>query len=463
MRILFAAHQFLPEHHAGTEMMTLAIARELKARGHEPHVLAAKRSVGASGIDPGAIEDYDVEGIPVRRVGRPPEGFKRPYELDYRNDLIAARARKYAEAVVPDIVHVMHLQGLSASVLPISKELGLPVVFMATDFWSVCPVVDLRRHDGVMCTGPEIDHCVRCLVKKRGGPRAERLLRWTPRPALSAGVKLADSPLRRASFALRQTRALAERPEHIRERLDFVDRVITPSRFMRDMLLRNDVGAGKTEVSRHGIDTSSIERTPRRPGLPRPLRIGFIGTLGPHKGCDVLIRAFRLLPPELGATLTIHGNLQCFAPFVSYLRELVGDQPGIVFAGPFPPNQAGSALADMDVLAIPSRWYENAPLVIPEAFAAGVPVVATDLGGMAEAVEPEVNGLLFELEDHDDLARQLRRLGEEDGLLDRLRDGTGTVKTIQQDVDEMEALYESLVHGIGVATPPAADADPRAL
>jgi glycosyltransferase involved in cell wall biosynthesis len=83
--------------------------------------------------------------------------------------------------------------------------------------------------------------------------------------------------------------------------------------------------------------------------------------------------------------------------------------------------------------------------VIFEAFAAGIPVVATDLGGMSEFVSHERNGLLFGLEDTHDLARQLRRLIEEPGLLGRLRAGIEPVKTVQENVDELEALYGGLL------------------
>ena len=82
MKILFAAHQFFPEHYAGVETVTLGLARELRARGHETYVLAPKRSILGNDIRPGEIEDYEFTGIPVRRVGRPEEGFSRPYRLD---------------------------------------------------------------------------------------------------------------------------------------------------------------------------------------------------------------------------------------------------------------------------------------------------------------------------------------------------------------------------------------------
>ena len=190
MRILFTVHQFFPDHRAGVEIVTLGLAKELKKRGHEPYVLAAKRSVPGSGIEPGETEDYDYEGIPVRRIGRPEEGLSRPYRLNYENEALAQRAREYALKVRPDLAHLMHLQGLSASIIPAFKKLGLPVVYTAADFWTVCPVVDLHRHDGVLCTGPEVSHCVRCIASPQPGPTAEEPWRTGYRAPRSEGASL---------------------------------------------------------------------------------------------------------------------------------------------------------------------------------------------------------------------------------------------------------------------------------
>jgi glycosyltransferase involved in cell wall biosynthesis len=443
VRILFAAHQFFPEHYAGVETVTLSLAQEFKARGHEPYVLAPKRSIPVNDIEPGEVEDYEFGGIPVRRVGRPKEGISRPYSLDYENEVMAGRTREYMRKVEPDIVHAEHFQGLSASVIPAIKEFGVPLVYTATDFWTFCPVVDLRRHDGVMCRGPEISHCTRCIASRYPGTRMKQAVDLTPPGAIKVAGALSGTRLSGLSQSLRQVRALKERPERIREKMRLVDHVIVYTHLMRELLLANGIGAGKIEVSHYGIDTSGIRREDR-PFSP-PLRVGFVGTLAPHKGCDVLIRAFRDLPPELGATLDIYGNLERFKPFVEELRALAGGDGRIDFAGPFAREEVGDVLSRMDVLVVPSRWYENGPGVIFEAFAAGIPVVATNLGGMSEFVRHERDGLLFGLEDPGDLARQLRRLIEEPGLLERLRTGIEPVKTVQKNVDELETLYGGLL------------------
>jgi glycosyltransferase involved in cell wall biosynthesis len=446
VKILFAAHQFFPEHYAGVETVTLGLARELRARGHETYVLAPKRSIPGNNIRPGEIEDYKFAGVPVRRVGRPKEGLSRPYRLNYENEVMAERAREYMRKVGPDIVHAEHFQGLSASVIPVVKELGVPLVYTATDFWTFCPVVDLRRHDGVLCKGPELAHCIRCIVSRHPATRTEPAVDLIPNVALRAAGGLSGTPLSKISRPLRQVGALKERPGYIRKRMELVDHIIAYTRLTRDLLLANGIGAGKIEVSHYGIDTSGIRAARRAPDhTPQQLRVGFMGTLAPHKGCDILIQAFKSLPPELGATLAIHGNLERFRSFVEELRRAAGADKRITFAGPFLHENLGHILAEMDVLVVPSRWYENGPGVIFEAFAAGVPVVATDLGGMSEFVRHEEDGLLFELENAEDLARQLRRLVEEPGLLDKLRAGIRPVKTVQENVDELEELYGRLL------------------
>ena len=89
-------------------------------------------------------------------------------------------------------------------------------------------------------------------------------------------------------------------------------------------------------------------------------------------------------------------------------------------------------------------WPENAPLVIQEAFLAGVPVVASRIGGIPEMVADGRNGLLFAAGDVDDLARTLTRLLDEPGLLDALRAGIPAVRSIEEDVRFARSLYQHL-------------------
>lgn len=440
---MFAAHQFFPDHRAGTEVITQGLARSLAARGHETAVFAAKRSVPFSDLSPGDTENYTVEGVPIRRVGRPRESFSRPFRLNYENPAMAETLRTYIREYRPDVVHFMHFQGLTAAAIQAVKEAGIPAVYTATDFWAVCPVVDLRRHDGVMCTGPDPGHCPRCLASRRTGSRVASIVRHVPGPfwrAAAAASKLSARPL-----PLRQVRDLAERPAHIRTRINSLDRVLAPTRLTRDLLVENGVDASLIEVSHYGVDTSNVEGASRRENPGAGVRFGFVGTLAPHKGVDLLVRAFRQLPADSDATLQVHGGGEEFELFQAGLKKLVHDDPRITLAGPFPPSRVGEVLAGIDVLVVPSRWYENTPMVIYEAFAGGVPVVATDLGGISEVVEPGKNGLLFPLDDEESLTNSLRRLVEAPDLIGKLHSGIGPVKTVEESAEEMEKIYRGLL------------------
>src|SRR4029077_20120414 len=101
--------------------------------------------------------------------------------------------------------------------------------------------------------------------------------------------------------------------------------------------------------------------------------------------------------------------------------------------GSVPHDRMPEHLNRLDVLVLPSVWLENSPLVIKEAFAAGLPVVTSDLGGMREKVRGEVDGLLFEPGNAPALAAQLRRLQSEPGLFERLRSGIAAPAAIEHD------------------------------
>jgi len=106
----------------------------------------------------------------------------------------------------------------------------------------------------------------------------------------------------------------------------------------------------------------------------------------------------------------------------------------------------GEVMRCIDVLAVPSTWYDF-PLVIPSALEANTPVMATDLPGMNEMIQNEVNGLLFERYDWKELSAQIRRLVEERELLKQLKAGIQPVKTVEQMSAEYLDLYAGLVLG----------------
>ena len=121
-----------------------------------------------------------------------------------------------------------------------------------------------------------------------------------------------------------------------------------------------------------------------------------------------------------------------------------GNSAFIKFHGAFPHERLGEILSKIDVLVVPSQWHENNPRVIQEAFASKTPVLGSNVGGISEFVQHEVNGLLFERGDVVELASQFKRIVEEPDLLSCLQIGISPVKTIDQEVTELVTIYDAL-------------------
>jgi len=96
-------------------------------------------------------------------------------------------------------------------------------------------------------------------------------------------------------------------------------------------------------------------------------------------------------------------------------------------------------------VVVPSIWWENSPLVIQEAFAAGRPVICSDIGGMAEKVTDGVNGLHFRVGDPEDLAATIHRAVITPGLWEHLRRGIPPIHPMPAHAAVLTAAYESLL------------------
>ena len=99
-------------------------------------------------------------------------------------------------------------------------------------------------------------------------------------------------------------------------------------------------------------------------------------------------------------------------------------------------------------MVVPSLWPENSPLVIHEAFMAGVPVVGARQGGIPGLVSHGVSGLLYDAFSPSDLAASLRMLIDDPGRVERLAAGAPPVKTVVDDAREWEARYERVLRSL---------------
>jgi glycosyltransferase involved in cell wall biosynthesis len=245
------------------------------------------------------------------------------------------------------------------------------------------------------------------------------------------------------------------RLDALREVFDAVQLFVAPSKAVADEHERLGLHRSKLLVSdygfvRHPLRSTSGAHPGRAPGLESnasqrvsfvPVRIGFVGTLVWHKGLHVLLEAVRQLP--VGAwEMEAWGALDTFPDYTDELRRMAAGRP-VHLRGAFPNEQAAEVYSRFDLLVVPSLWPENSPLVIHEAFMAGVPVVAARIGGIPELIHDGVNGVLYDAHSASSLADALR------GLIlrpDRIADMAARaphVKAIDEDAKDWERRYES--------------------
>jgi glycosyltransferase involved in cell wall biosynthesis len=242
----------------------------------------------------------------------------------------------------------------------------------------------------------------------------------------------------------RWVEAASERLSAWRHAVQGVDLFLSPSRFLKDLFVRSGmIAADRIEVSPNGQDLSRFANMPPRVRGPA-LRFGYVGTIAEHKGIHVLVEAMNGLADQPAAECRIHGELEAFVEYEERLLAL-NRNPRTRFLGKFMPSEIARVLSEIDVLVIPSLWYENAPVTIQEAALARIPVIASDHGGLAEHVIEGVTGLKFYPGDADDLRKKLVWFVEDFSRCDRFDFSQVPVVSVQDQAAEMERRYLALV------------------
>lgn len=415
MRILHIVHQYPPDHLGGTELYTRALAQRQAAAGHDVAVFCPERGPGAAG-EP-AIE----EGVRVYRAGGGRRGRLSVFLSAMGSPRLSAAFDAILAAERPDIVHLQHLMGLPVDLVEKLLAEGIPYVITLHDYWYGCANAQLlTNYDASLCAGPNarFTNCGRCALARAGigGPAAAG---WLPAPLMARRYRLLHQVFTGAS------RVVASTP--------FVLRAYQEMGFPTEQARVLPLGI---DVSDEDVAAARRARAQRAPG--GPFRLGYVGGLSRQKGVHHLVAAVNRLPEDV--TCAIYGPTDAFPDYAAELRRLA-THPGIRFMGPVGRAALWPALGELDVLVAPTLWYETYALIVHEAFAAGVPVVASRIGVLPDVVRDGVDGYLFPPGDASELSAILRRLKDQPAQLAALRAGLPGVVTMDDHVDRVDGLY----------------------
>jgi glycosyltransferase involved in cell wall biosynthesis len=375
----------------------------------------------------------------------------------------------------PDIIHFNHSgPALGLSVIMTSAEEHIPSVLTLHNYGYLCPLGTLLKPNYQLCTGSlEGIECALCV----------RLALITPQKSLTIPTPLSFAkslwlhgiskhitfnPARLYNALLRVMHSdilqLKRKTElnfhniptedviryylHNRASLKALSQkvslLISPSNFLREVYVRWGIPPQKIISLTNGIDFKLFNNFKKKSSPI--IRFAFMGRITWVKGVHVLIQAFNRLKGR-SATLDLYGEIERTREQIEFyqtLNEMIDNQK-IKFRGSFDNREIGKIMQNVDVLVVPSIWYENQPLTIQEAFLTRTPVITSNIGGMAELVEDGVNGLLFQANNPDDLAKKMQLFIDNPLLLKKLKADPKKVVSMEKHAKEVEKIFEKII------------------
>lgn len=227
-----------------------------------------------------------------------------------------------------------------------------------------------------------------------------------------------------------------------------VDRFVSPSNFLIDQYVKWGLPIDKMTLIENGqIIPEHFDTIPTQV-TNKLLRFGFFGQINQFKGLEVLLEAYLNIHPKIkrNTRLDIFGSgLENQNPdFNNRIMNLIASDKNIKFHGPYDNSKLAHLMKNIDCVVIPSTWWENSPLVIQEAFKYKIPVLCSNIGGMAEKVIDNFNGIHFEAGDPSSLTKVMETISNDPSVLLRLSGNISTPCSIKQCTDQHLLLYESL-------------------
>lgn len=451
MKIVQVIHGFPPYCMGGSEIYTYNLSRELS---RQDDIFVFFRNANSD------LPEYDLNstvtnGLNLYSINNT-QKFYNSFETTYKNDAISKIFADFLEEIKPDIIHFQHLVWLSITFIAEAKKRKIPMVFTLHDFWLFCHLGQLLKLDLSICHGPQDSECAKCLppqlvingnynrilnmMRKSGQIFKNKMLQ-------GALLKLFHQYYSKIFYFFQKKRIvqMRQRNIHIKEMCSLVDLFISPSNFLRLKFEEFGIRKDKIIYLPNGYNLQLFINFSKKKS--QKIRFGYIGSFIPSKGIHILLDAFNNIKTK-NVELRIHGAPQSyhqgFIDYPSYLQSL-GKRGNILWFGQYNNNDVAKVLSEIDVLVVPSIWYENAPLTINEAFMASVPVITSNIGGMKELVRDGENGLLFKVGDSSDLTEKMQMIIDNPDLIIKLQKSIKPVMPINEHVIKIRELYRGLI------------------
>jgi glycosyltransferase involved in cell wall biosynthesis len=436
-------YSYPPDPPGGTEVYVHGLCRDLRGRGVTSVVVAPGR----------ADETHLIDDVRVRRFAH---GSKTTIGDIYgMGDRRAADAfEKILMEEAPDLVHQHALTpACSTEVAARVKASGRPLVFTYHTPTVSCARGTLLRWGRDICDGRlDAGTCSACVLDAHGVSAGLGRVVSAIGTVVGGGLD-AVGAAGGAFTALRMPSLVRRQHDALRRLFELADAIVAPAPWVRDLLLLNGVSAGKLVLSQQGVAPVPVTTLMARSNSAT-VGLAHLGRVDASKGTRLLLDAMARCP-DAPLELDVYGVSQGVASqsLLERLEAVVRHDQRIRFLPPIAHDRVVATLARYDAVVVPSQGMETGPLVVLEAFAAGVPVIGSDLGGIAEKVRHEVDGLLVRpFESAARWAEVLTHVARAPGVLGALSQNVRAPRSSDNVADEMSSLYTRLIrHELAVA------------
>ncbi|CEJ43607.1 glycosyltransferase [Umezakia ovalisporum] len=446
MKSIHTSSWYFPETSGGVEVYIDSLVQGLQTHGVGAIVAACRHSIEE--------ETYKHNNVPVYRY----PVFANQRKIQVHKQLPHGGFESFANWLKNNRADVYHQHSWRFDCglphLAMAKKLAMATVVTVHMPEPLCLRGTMMRYGQQICNGLiDPTDCSYCLgVPKRVPSWAMATLRLIPMNlGMAAETKVRNYKsirLRLLGKTFSIPRQVSEHGTQLMQLVKLADRIVVPSQWQYDAFRLNKVPENKLTLCRQGVaQTFPRQTVPRKP-KNATLKIGFLGRWQETKGVQVLAEAVHRLPADVAVELIIHATHPQKYGVANREKVLAiaAHDNRIHIAEPLSRQEVQGALAGFDLLAVPSQWLETGPLVVLEAQAVGIPVLGSNLGGIAELVQHGVNGWLVPPQDIQAWSSSIAHFVQNPDLIARLRQGIQPVRTMDNVASEMVQIYREITN-----------------
>lgn len=439
MKVVQVLNHFLPNLTAGTEVYTWSLSKKIQLQGVEVKIIIPNY---------GEIEssNYYYDGIAVHQYAEPTlvdrsliMGFRAPDGLK--------KFKSYLNIEQPDLVHFHELAGSNGITLQhvqAAKATGAKVIMTFHLAGYSCKTGTLFYKGKLLCNGViDLRKCSNCYLHSRGYSYAAWFLTRTSAILHKLSIDTSNWG-NKLGTALGTVPILAKLKVDLHTLVSSCDRVVAITQWYQKVLLANGIDPNKICFIPQGLPLDNVSDSTENTSVHIPLRLLFLGRINKFKGLHLILEALRDIDSSL-VSLSIYGNSDDDA-YEQEQRIKTANQSNVSWGGKLEQKDIMPTMREHDILCLCSTFSEMSPLVIQEAFAARLPVIASNVYGNAEQITHGENGLLFNFNDVEDLRRQILQCINRPALLNAMTKKIAPPRSFKDLASDYLELYKSILN-----------------